>query len=92
IIDEEVQRILAEALERATDLIRTNRDKLDRLTDALLMHEELDTEEVNRVFAGAPIEGVKKEPPKPQPIAAPTPTPEPLVAPEIPPKPGLAFG
>ncbi|HXD88204.1 MAG TPA: ATP-dependent zinc metalloprotease FtsH [Urbifossiella sp.] len=94
IIDEEVQRILSEALERATELIRTNRDKLDRLTEALLMHEELDTDEVNKVFAGVPVAELKKEPPKPAPTPTPTatPQPEPVAAPEPPPKPGLAFG
>ena len=94
IIDEEVQRILSEALERATELIRTNRDKLDRLTEALLAHEELDTDEVNKVFAGVPIGELKKEPPKPTPTPTPTatPQPEPIPAPEPPPKPGLAFG
>jgi cell division protease FtsH len=92
IIDEEVQRLLNEALQRATELIRTNRDKLDHLTEALLMHEELDTEEVNKVFAGMPIGELKKEPPKPQPVRAPLPEPEPIPQVEVPPKPGLAFG
>ena len=94
IIDEEVHRILMAALDRATELLVANRDKLDGLTNALLVHEELDTEEVDRLFAGVPIADLKKEPPKPQ-I---TPIPEPRVAmedmptPEPPGKPGLAFG
>src|SRR5205085_2234627 len=66
IIDEEVSRILREALDRATELIGTNRDKLDNLTEALLFHEELDTEDVNRLFAGVPITELKREPPKPE--------------------------
>jgi len=92
IIDEEVQRILAEALTRASELIHTNRDKLDRLTEALLMHEELDTDEVNKVFAGVPIAEVKKEPPKIQASPPPVSEPVPVPVPEAPPRPGLAFG
>ena len=94
IIDEEVTRILREALDRASELIVTNRDKLDSLTEALLVHEELDTEDVNRLFAGVAITELKKEPPKPETPHAPLPSaaPEPATVPEPPPKPGLAFG
>jgi cell division protease FtsH len=92
IIDEEVQRILTEAEQRAAELLKQHREKLDRLTDALLAHEELDTEEVERVFAGVPIPDLKKEPPKPEPVPEAPPVPEKVVAPEMPPKPGLAFG
>ena len=79
---------------RATEMLQAHRDKLDNLTNALLMHEELDTEEVDRLFAGVPLADLKKEPPKPEP----TPVPEPVVTaeetptPEPPGKPGLAFG
>jgi cell division protease FtsH len=92
LIDEEVQRILVGALQRASELLQTHRDKLDRLTEALLLHEELDAHEVELVFNGAPISELKKEPPRPEPIRVAPPVPEPVVAPEIPPKPGLAFG
>lgn len=90
LIDEEIQRVLTEAEGKAADLIRTNRDKLDRLTDALLAHEELDMAEVEKVFAGVPIEEIKKDPTKVHtPLAAdPPPAPDPTPAP----KPGLAFG
>ena len=33
-------------------LLRENRDKLDRLAEALLVHEILDAEEIDRVLAG----------------------------------------
>jgi cell division protease FtsH len=93
IIDEEVQRILIEAEQRAGELLKQHRDKLDRLTEALLAHEELDAEEVDKVFAGVPIPELKKEPPKPQPVPeVAQPVPEKVAAPEVPPKPGLAFG
>ncbi|MBX9626510.1 MAG: AAA family ATPase, partial [Gemmataceae bacterium] len=92
LIDEEVQRVLTEAEDKAGDLIRTHRDKLDRLTEALLVHEELDMDEVERVFAGVAVADVKKEtkvhtplPADPAPAAVPEPSP-------APPKPGLAFG
>ncbi len=89
IIDEEVQRIMTAALDRASDLLAANRDNLDRLTEALLLHEELDAAEVERVFAGVPLAEVKTDlPPAPPPAAAPTPEP----APDVQPRPGLAFG
>jgi cell division protease FtsH len=92
IIDEEVQRLLTEAEGRAAELIRTHRDKLDRLTEALLAHEELDAAEVDRLYAGVPIADLKREPTK---VHAPLPADPPAAAadaPPAPPKPGLAFG
>ena len=92
IIDEEVQRIMATALERAADLLQANRDKLDRLTEALLVHEELDGDEVERVFQGVPIPDIKKDPPRKEAIPVAPPQPDPTPVPDAPPKPGLAFG
>ncbi|MBN9520607.1 ATP-dependent zinc metalloprotease FtsH [bacterium] len=89
IIDEEVQRIMTQALDRATELLSANRDKLDRLTEALLLHEELDADEVERVYAGVPLAEVKNDLPATSPPAD-EPAPEPT--PDVPPKPGLAFG
>lgn len=40
-IDEEVQRILTEAFDRAMTAIKENRDILDKLADELLEHEEV---------------------------------------------------
>ncbi len=91
IIDEEVHRLLSESLQRATELIAANRDKLDHLTEALLVHEELDTVDVNQVFAGVPIGELKREAPKPLPVPSVLPEPEVVKAPALP-KPGLAFG
>jgi cell division protease FtsH len=92
IIDEEVQRILSEAEGRAGELLKANRDKLDRLTEALLVHEELDTVEVDKVFNGVPLGEVKKEPQRPDPVRVAPPVSEPIAPPDTPPKPGLAFG
>jgi cell division protease FtsH len=50
IIDEEVQRILREADDRAYNLLSSHRDQLDRLVDALLVKEELLREEIDEVL------------------------------------------
>ncbi|MDX2054943.1 MAG: ATP-dependent zinc metalloprotease FtsH [Polyangiaceae bacterium] len=45
-IDQEVRLIVEQQYERAQTLIRENRDKLNRLAEALLERETLDTEEI----------------------------------------------
>ena len=50
IIDEEVQRIITEAMTRATDLLSRSRDDLDRLAGALVVQEELDRDDVHRLL------------------------------------------
>ncbi|MEX1040917.1 MAG: ATP-dependent zinc metalloprotease FtsH [Pirellulaceae bacterium] len=45
-IDEEVARILHEASDRAIEILSTNRDKLDAITEALCEREELSDKEV----------------------------------------------
>ncbi len=50
IIDEEVQRILREADDHAYDLLRTNRDKVERLVDALMKREELMRDEIELIL------------------------------------------
>ncbi len=91
LIDEEIQRILMEAEARAIELVRSHRDKLEAIKDALLLHEEIDRSEVELIMSGVPVSELRKEPAKAV-AAKPTPatTPEPL--PEPPPQPGLAFG
>ncbi|MBP3960404.1 ATP-dependent zinc metalloprotease FtsH [Gemmata sp. G18] len=91
LIDEEIQRILIDAEARAQDLVRTHRDKLDVIADALLMHEEIDRSEVEKLMAGVPLAELRPEVPKVV-APAPAPQPEPVAKPEAPPKPGLAFG
>src|SRR5262245_40188675 len=73
IIDEEVQKLLREADDRAYQLLQSNRPDLDRLVDALLEKEELHKEEIEALLgkraeafrAGAPpveipsLDGVK---------------------------------
>jgi cell division protease FtsH len=91
IIDEEIQRIVNDALARAEGLMKAHRADLDRIAEALLAHEELDRDEVDQVMRGVPIAELRAAPvpaaeagPKPIPV----PDPEPL--PDVPP--GLAFG
>ena len=86
-----MQRILTEAEQRAFDLVKANRDKLDLIAEALLLHEELDRSEFEKIMAGVPIADLRKET-KVKPIAAPDPVITPNPYPEPPPKPGLAFG
>ena len=92
LIDEEIQRILVDAEARAGELVRAHRDKLDSLAEALLLHEEIDRDEVGKIMAGVPVSELRPEPPKP-PVVVPAVAPEPAAPePDAPPKPGLAFG
>jgi cell division protease FtsH len=45
LLDDEVRRIVTEAHEQVVELLRENRDRLDRLAAALLEHETLDEED-----------------------------------------------
>jgi cell division protease FtsH len=49
IIDEEVQKLLREADERAYSLLAANRDTLDAIVAALLQHEELDQKAIEAI-------------------------------------------
>ena len=55
-IDHEVQRIISEQYQRATKILTDNRDAMERLTNALLEHESLDSAQIRRVVAGLPLE------------------------------------
>jgi cell division protease FtsH len=92
LIDEEIQRILTDAEAKAAELVATHRDKLDKIAEALLLHEEIDREEVAKIMAGVPVSELRKEPPRPKPAAEPDGVTVAPPAPETPPKPGLAFG
>jgi cell division protease FtsH len=56
LIDEEVQRILREAEERAYRLLADNRDKLELLTATLIEREEMDRDEVEKLLGPRPKE------------------------------------
>ncbi len=51
IIDDEIRRIIMEMQKKATDLLQKNRDKLDALAHALLEHETLENEDVDRLLS-----------------------------------------
>ncbi len=55
IIDEEIQRILSAAEERASDLLGRNRPDLDRIAGALLVHEELDRDALTVLLRKTPV-------------------------------------
>ncbi len=55
-IDEEIRQTIDDCYSQACKLLEDNRDKLDRLAEALLAFEVLDAEEVKRVLAGKPLE------------------------------------
>ncbi|MBA2335951.1 MAG: ATP-dependent zinc metalloprotease FtsH, partial [Blastocatellia bacterium] len=56
-IDQEVNRIVSEQYARATKILSENRETMERLTEALLEHESLDSTQLRRVVAGLPVNG-----------------------------------
>jgi cell division protease FtsH len=94
LIDEEIQRILTEAEQKAFDLVQTHREQLDKIAEALLLHEEIDREEVEKIMAGVPVSELRKdkEAAKPNPTMVTDAVTIAPPAPDITPKPGLAFG
>ena len=56
-IDMEVKRIISEQYARATKILTENREAMERLTNALLEFESLDSAQLRRVVAGLPIDG-----------------------------------
>ncbi len=50
VIDEEVERILREQEQRCHDILTENRNGLDLVARALLEHETIDGNEVNRLI------------------------------------------
>jgi cell division protease FtsH len=58
-IDHEIKRIVTENYTKAKKLIESRRDALDRIADALLVHEVLDADQVRRIVAGELIEAPK---------------------------------
>jgi cell division protease FtsH len=56
VIDEEVQKILRDADQRAYELLEKHRSDLDRLVEALLQKEELHREEIEEILRTVPKE------------------------------------
>jgi cell division protease FtsH len=62
VIDEEVQKLLREADERAFQLLESNRDKLELIVDALMQREELIKEEIDQIMGtGKPLDNGKPD-------------------------------
>ena len=56
LIDGEIKRICNDAFNQAKDLIKANRDKLQKIADALLKYETLDAAEVTTLIEGGTID------------------------------------
>ncbi len=55
LIDAEVKRFVTEAYDRAKDMLTEQRELLDRMAEALLERETLDTEEIDAVMEGSEL-------------------------------------
>jgi len=56
-IDGEVKKIISQQYELARQIILDNREAMERLAEALLVHETLDAVQIRRVVAGLPLDG-----------------------------------
>jgi cell division protease FtsH len=56
-IDGEVKKIISQQYELARNILIENRDAMERLAEALLVHETLDAVQIRRVVAGLPLDG-----------------------------------
>ncbi len=56
IIDREIKKLIDEAYTQATNLIKSNRDKMQALTDALLKYETLDVDDVKIILDGGTLD------------------------------------
>jgi len=55
-IDKEIRRITSEAYKKAKELIESNRDKLERIANALLKYETLDADDVELILQGGELD------------------------------------
>ena len=59
-IDRLVKEIMLKQEERSIKILTENREELDRLANALIEHELLDKEEIDKILSGTGIERAKK--------------------------------
>jgi cell division protease FtsH len=87
----EVRNIINSGYARATNILETHRDALERVAQALLEREVLDATELKLLMEGKPL---PEKPPPPPPTAPPVTAREPQLTlrPEPRPIPGLAKG
>jgi cell division protease FtsH len=85
-IDQEVQRFLNEAYEKAVGIVRANALPVEQITQALLKYETITGEDIKRLMAGASMESIRPVVPLPKatqekPYERPASTPAPKVKP-----------
>ena len=71
-VDQEVSAILDTAHKRALEIIENGRDEMERVAQALLQHETLDGEEVQRLVDGVMPEDLRPQKPAPKPPPLPS--------------------
>jgi cell division protease FtsH len=71
-IDDEIRRVIEEAHDMATTVLREHMEELHLLSAILIERETIDKDQFERLLAGEPVESVFAEPPA-EPDAAPTP-------------------
>jgi cell division protease FtsH len=70
-IDQEVKRIVTRNYERATEILKANRARLERMAEELLLREVLDGDQVRRIVSDLPIdEPIPTRPNEPTPSPA----------------------
>ncbi|MBN1944154.1 MAG: ATP-dependent zinc metalloprotease FtsH [Bradymonadales bacterium] len=60
-IDEEIHHIVSQQYQRARSILETNRDQLERIAQALLTYEVLDSEEIDVLIRGEDLETFRQE-------------------------------
>jgi len=85
LIDEEIKRMLDEAYEYSLSLLRERRSTLDRVAEALVERETIDSEDLDLLIEGKPLPPVEKlKPPAAEaPPAKEQPAPRPKLQPKL---------
>ncbi|WP_305881903.1 ATP-dependent zinc metalloprotease FtsH [Endozoicomonas sp. SCSIO W0465] len=55
IIDEEVRRVVDECYSRANQILVDNRDKLDKMAEALIQYETIDSDQIDDIMSGREV-------------------------------------
>jgi len=91
-IDREVRQIVTGAYEGARNILKTNREALERIAQALLEREVLDAAEMKLLIEGKPLPEKPRTPPPIPPQPVPGTEPKPTTRPELRPAPGFTKG
>jgi cell division protease FtsH len=71
-IDDEIRRVIEEAHDTATKVLRDHMDELHRISNILIERETIDKDEFERLLAGEPEESVFPDEAPAEPEAAPS--------------------